>query len=452
LRPEETQRYGYNADVNAEQTSFARLHAALQSGEIAPVDAVEQHLARANSNFGRNVYIAIDRERALRDAYELTRCFAERTKPLLYGVPVSLKDCFDFAGFVTTAGTRFYAQHNAPAREDSAVAARLKEVGAVIVGKTHLHPLAYGITGENPDYGDETQPRDATLLTGGSSSGGAASVQEGSAAAAIGTDTGGSVRVPAALCGLAGYRASIDLAHERGLWRGGVHLSQAFDTLGWLFRDLSDGPLLASALFGLQIPAAAPSAVGAAGKVRIGVVSPEFVSDAEPVVMQDVAHWTERLRDAGAEFFTFDSAYWREAWDIYAPIQASEAAAIHAAATGGDYSCFEPRIAERLAWGASLAAAEVAQFRVRLAAFRAKTDALLGEFDFVMAPCAPVARLEAGADHTNARKAILSYTTPMSLAGAPVVTLPAAGGAGVQLAAARGADARLLAFASRFGS
>ena len=156
-------------------------------------------------------------------------------------------------------------------------------------------------------------------------------------------------------------------------------------------------------------------------------------------------------RDAGAEFFTFDSAWWREAWDIYAPIQASEAAKIHAAATGGDYSCFEPRIAERLAWGASLPVAEVEQFRLRFAAFRLRTDALLREFDFVMAPCSPVARLVAGADHTNARKAILSYTTPMSLAGTPVVTLPAAGGAGVQLAAARGADARLVAFAARFG-
>jgi Asp-tRNA(Asn)/Glu-tRNA(Gln) amidotransferase A subunit family amidase len=276
-------------------------------------------------------------------------------------------------------------------------------------------------------------------------------VQEGSAAAAIGTDTGGSVRVPAALCGLAGYRASIELAHERGLWHGGVHLSQAFDTLGWLFRDLRDAPLLASALFGLEIPAATASAAGASGKIRIGVVSPEFVDDAEPVVMQGLAHWTERLRDAGAEFFTFDSAYWREAWDIYAPIQASEAAAIHAAATGGDYSCFEPRIAERLAWGASLTVTEVEKFRARMAAFRVKTDALLREFDFVMAPCAPVARLVAGANHTNARKAILSYTTPMSVAGAPVVTLPAAGGAGVQLAAARGADARLVAFAAQFG-
>jgi Asp-tRNA(Asn)/Glu-tRNA(Gln) amidotransferase A subunit family amidase len=450
------QRCGYNARVNSSPTSFAQLRAALQSGEIAPLDVVEQHLARANSNSGRNVYIALDGERALRDADEVARRFAGHVKPALYGLPISLKDCFDLAGFVTTAGTRFYAQHSAPTHEDSAVAARLKEQGAVIVGKTNLHPLAYGITGENPDYGDETQPRDATLLTGGSSSGAAASVQEGSAVAGIGTDTGGSIRVPSALCGLAGFRASIELAHACGLWRGGVHLSQTFDTLGWLFRDLSDGPLLASALFGLAIPTAASDrgsvSPRSSEKIRIGVVSSDFVYDAEPLVMQGLSHWTERLREAGTEFFTFDSAYWREAWGIYAPIQASEAAAIHASATGGDYSCFEPRIAERLAWGASLPAAEVEKFRARHAAFRAKTDALLREFDFVMAPCSPVARLEAGADHTAARKAILSYTTPMSLAGAPVVTLPAVGGAGVQLAAARGADARLLAFAAGFGS
>ena len=441
--------------MNSSPTSFAQLHAALQSSDLAPVDVVEQHISRANSNSGHNVYIAIDRERALRDADELTRRFAGRAKPALYGLPISLKDCFDLARFVTTAGTRFYAQHNAPAREDSAVAARLKEQGAIIVGKTHLHPLAYGITGENPDYGDQTQPRDAKLLTGGSSSGAVASVQEGSAVAGIGTDTGGSVRVPAALCGLAGFRASIELAHACRLWRGGVHLSQAFDTLGWLFRDLRDGPLLASALFGLEIPAATPDRAAVsrrpAEKVRIGVVSPEFVDDAEPVVMKGMAHWTERLRDAGAEFFTFDSSWWREAWDIYVPIQGSEASAIHAAATRGDYSVFEPRIAERLAWGASLPPAEVEQFRSRLAAFRVRTDALLREFNFVMAPCSPVARLEAGTDHTNARKAILTYTTPMSLAGAPVITLPAAGGSGVQLAAARGADARLLEFVARFG-
>ena len=112
----------------------------------------------------------------------------------------------------------------------------------MITGKTHLHPLAYGITGENPEFGDCLQPGDDGALTGGSSSGACASVMEGSAVAAIGTDTGGSIRVPAALCGLAGYRASLG----RGDWRGAAHLAPSFDTMGWLFRDLEEAPLLGS--------------------------------------------------------------------------------------------------------------------------------------------------------------------------------------------------------------
>ncbi len=151
----------------------------------------------------------------------------------------------------TTCGSRFYAEKNGIARNDSTVAARLRQAGAVIMGKTHLHQLAYGITGENSDYGDCVQPRNAQWLTGGSSSGSAASVQEGSSVAAIGTDTGGSIRVPAALCGLAGYRSSLGLGGAQA-WEGGTHLAESFDTLGWLFRDLRDGPALAAALFGLD--------------------------------------------------------------------------------------------------------------------------------------------------------------------------------------------------------
>jgi Asp-tRNA(Asn)/Glu-tRNA(Gln) amidotransferase A subunit family amidase len=429
-----------------ETISLQVLRAALHSGSMTPRAAVEQAIARANSNAGRNVYLALDAERALRDAEQLPARFPGANKPPLYGLPVSLKDCFDLAGLVTSLGSRFYSRRNAAAIEDSSVAARLRSQGAVIVGKTHLHPLAYGITGENPDYGDSTQPCNAALLTGGSSSGGAASVQEGSAVAAIGTDTGGSVRFPAALCGLAGYRASIELAHERGLWRGGVHLADSFDTLGWLFRDLRDAPLFAAALFDLDVPATVETTV------RIGVVGREFLNDCEPVVNDCFARWQECLRALGAELVPVDSSFWEQAMEIYASIQASEAAAIHMAATGGDFSPFERTIAERLAWGASIPAAEIRQFRERHGVFREKMDILLRQHEFLIVPCAPVARLLAGADHSNSRKAILRYTTPFSLAGNPVVTLAGEGGAGVQLAAARGGDAKLLAYAARLGA
>jgi Asp-tRNA(Asn)/Glu-tRNA(Gln) amidotransferase A subunit family amidase len=426
------------------------LCAALASGELTPRAAVEQALAHANRNAGKNVYLSLDAAAALREAEALPQKFPAEPKPPLYGIPVSLKDCFDLGGFVTTCGSRFYASRNAPARDDSAVAARLRSQGAVIVGKTHMHPLAYGITGENPDYGDCTQPCDPSSLTGGSSSGAAASVQEGSAIAAIGTDTGGSIRAPASFCGLAGYRASVDLAYARELWRGGVHLAPSFDTLGWLFCDLRDAPLLARGLFDLTTPAAPtirPSATW--GHVRIACVTSDFTQDCDTIVLDGFARWQQHLRERGAHIVPFDSSFWEEATAIYAPIQAAEAAAIHWPATAGNFSHFDKSIAERLAWGTSLSARELAEFRRRHAAFRDRMDALLGEHDFLIAPCAPVARLAAGADHSDTRRAILRYTTPASLAGVPVVTLPAPSGAGVQLMAARGDDAKLLSYAAQ---
>jgi aspartyl-tRNA(Asn)/glutamyl-tRNA(Gln) amidotransferase subunit A len=372
-------------------------------------------------------------------------------KPPLFGLPVSLKDCFDLEGFRTTAGTRYYAEKNEIAREDSAVAKKMREQGAVITGKTNLHPLAYGITGENPDFGDCLQPADATLLTGGSTSGGAASVQEGSAVAAIGTDTGGSIRVPAALCGLAGYRASIGLAWECDLWRGGVHLAQSFDTLGWIFRDLRDAPLLVEGLFGLQVPretdSRAPNFQAPPNlQVKIGAIATEFLNDCDANVLAAFASCQEWLRASGADVQSFDAQYWDDALSIYAPIQAHEAAAIHARATGGDYSCFPAPINERLAWGASLSTEEVQQQRQRHAEFRNRVDELFQSFDFLILPCAPISKLEAGKDHTQTRPTILRYTTPLSLAGTPVVTLPFPGGAGIQLSAPRGQDSRLLAY------
>jgi Asp-tRNA(Asn)/Glu-tRNA(Gln) amidotransferase A subunit family amidase len=454
----------------AAASPLQQLRTALQSGAITPRAAVEQALARANSNSYHNVYLALDAERALRDADALPRRFpSAAARPLLYGLPISLKDCFDLQGFITTAGTRFYAERNPPAAKNSAVADRLQSQGAIIIGKTHMHPLAYGITGENPDYGDCTQPNNPNLLTGGSSSGAAASVQEDSAVAAIGTDTGGSIRAPAALCGLAGFRASIELAHERGLWRGAVHLSQSFDTLGWLFSDLSDAPLLGAALFDLPITAIASSV---AQKVRIGVVAAEFLHDCHPAILQAFAQWQNRLAEHGAKLVPIETAYWEEAMSIYAPIQASEAAAIHFPATKGDFSHFEPTIAERLTWGASLTPGDIQKSRQLQSDFREKTDALLRTHDFLVLPCAPRTHLAANpnvgarfsasnpsvgaglapTNHANARRAILRYTTPMSLAGTPVISLPAANGAGVQLTSARGSDAILLSYAAHLGA
>jgi Asp-tRNA(Asn)/Glu-tRNA(Gln) amidotransferase A subunit family amidase len=421
-------------------SSIAMLRQRYLSGKADPLTELDAALARANSNIGHNVYFAQDPDWARSEARNLYREDADG-KPL-WGVPVALKDCFDLAGFATSCGSAFYREALGIASTDSAVTARLRSAGAVITGKTHLHQLAYGITGENLDFGDCLQPLNPAHLTGGSSSGAAASVQEGSALAAIGTDTGGSIRVPAALCGLAGYRCSITLSTPQR-WRGGYHLAASFDTLGWLYRDLVDGPMLGHALF--DLPYATPPTLE---HLRIASPSCSFLHDCDPDVLATLHLWQSHLHSHGIALSSFDAGFWEDSTSIYAHIQASEAAALHR----GHFHHFEPIIAERLAWGESLTEAALIPFHNRLAAFRASTNALFQNCDYLLFPCAPVSSIAAGADHTQTRARILRYTTPMSLAGLPVVTLPSlspsAPKGGLQLVGPLGSDATLLALSA----
>src|ERR1700723_4040620 len=140
--------------------SVRDLREQLAAGTVSARSVAEQALARTNSNASHNVYISLDADRVSSDAAELPDRFASNPKPLLYGLPISLKDCFDLKGFPTSCGSRFYATKNGVACQDSTVAARLRAQGAIIIGKAHLHQLAYGITGQNPDYGDCLQPED----------------------------------------------------------------------------------------------------------------------------------------------------------------------------------------------------------------------------------------------------------------------------------------------------
>jgi len=172
---------------------------ALANGKIAPSELAELALLRANQNAGKNTYLWRDPQWTIEEAARVTTIPGAAGGLFgdghcnLWGVPVSVKDCFDLAGAPTSCGVKFYRDLNGIAQHDSWLVEQLRKVGAVITGKTHLHPLAYGITGENPEFGDCEQPGNSGALTGGSSSGAAASILEGSAFAAIGTDTGGSV-------------------------------------------------------------------------------------------------------------------------------------------------------------------------------------------------------------------------------------------------------------------
>jgi aspartyl-tRNA(Asn)/glutamyl-tRNA(Gln) amidotransferase subunit A len=431
-------------------TPLQQLRRSLASGELTPLDVAHDVVANANRNASHNTYLHFNAGDLLRQAESLQHRFPDpATRPPLYGIPISLKDCFDLAGTVTTSGSRFYAGHNATAINDSAMAVRLREAGCLITEKTHLHPLAYGITGENPDYGDCLQPRDPTLLTGGSSSGAAASIQEGSALVAIGTDTGGSIRVPAALCGLAGFRASHFIAAPRGawpeVWDGAYHLAASFDTPGFLLRDVRDTPLVARILFGTALE-------NLPENLRIGFIAGTSLEACQTDVLSAYDLFRKHLQ-ASPRITTshVDMPMWTEASEIFMGIQAHEAAAIHR----GHFDQFEPSIAQRLRWGESLHDNDVNALRLRHRNFTASMNNLFSEVDLLVHPCAPVSSLPATADHSGTRAAILRYTSPFSLTGYPVLSLPGESiggsrGTGIQIAAPSGRDALVLAFAAQF--
>lgn len=418
------------------------LRSALANKLIVPTRLAEAALDHSNQNPGQNTYLWQDPSWT-RDEAARAEAMPSGTgggfgdgRDTLWGLPVSVKDCFDLAGWPTSCGTKFYRDRDGMAERDSWVVERLRAAGAVITGKTHLHPLAYGITGENPEFGDCLQPGNARALTGGSSSGACASVMEGSAVAAIGTDTGGSIRVPAALCGLAGYRASLG----RGNWRGGAHLAASFDTLGWLFADLEEAPLLGG-FFAEREP------VHIRACEHFAIVGEGFLHDCEQEIWDSYRQTIRGLESLGLQSTEIDVGWWSEAQEIFAPIQAWEAAGYHR----GNFSAFEAAIRERLEWGARITLDEIATLRGRHEDFKARMDALFAEHELVMLPAAPIARLAAGADHSNTRKRLLRYTAPFSLAGVPAVTIPCDPG-GMQLAAGREQDEALLQLAALVGA
>ncbi|MFP5248937.1 MAG: amidase [Acidobacteriota bacterium] len=431
--------------MTVEPWTLAHLRRALAAETTTPTELAEMALARSSTSPSRNTYLWQDAEWTRAEARRVEAMprgeggpFGDGRNPL-WGVPVSVKDIFDLAGTPTSCGIKFYRELNGAAAHDSWLVEQLRTRGAVLIGKTHLHAAAYGITGENPEFGDCIQPGTSDALTGGSSSGAVASVMEGSAVVGIGTDTGGSVRVPAALSGLAGYRAS----HGRGNWRGGAHTAETFDTMGWLFRDLEDAPLLAE-------PFAARDASSIPQLTHFAYVGEEFLHDCEPEIVSSFREAIRELEALGLAGQKIETDWWADSIATFAPIQASEAARYHE----GHYGQFEPAIRERLEWGASLSAAAVAALRGRHAEFRARMDELFAMHELVMFPASPVAKLAAGAGHSGVgdatRKRLLRYTTPFSLAGSPAVTVPCSRG-GMQLSVARENDEALLQLAAQIG-
>ena len=406
---------------------------------------------------GRTTFTELFPGQAMAAAEAADRLRAAGVDPgALGGIPVSVKDLFDVAGLPTRAGAARVRAAVPPAGADAAAVARLRRAGAAIVGKTNMTEFAYSGLGLNPHYGTPRNPYDRKTgrIPGGSSSGAAVSVTDGMAAAAIGTDTGGSVRIPAALCGLAGFKPTARRVPRDGCFP----LSDSFDSIGPIALDVSDCALLDAILAGEDPVVPVPRS--AAG-LRFLAPSNVVFDRVDHHVAAAFERAVDRLARAGAHVDRSPLPLLdRYAAEGRAGRQlAAEAFWLHRAELAAFPERFDPRVSGRMLAGESVSAAEYIERLRWRAGFIADFRAAFAGYDAVVWPTVAVvapllAELAFDDDaYADANLLVLRNTTIVNVADGCALTVPmhdpGEPPAGFQLAAPSGHDRRLLACGSR---
>ncbi|HUB95536.1 MAG TPA: amidase [Stellaceae bacterium] len=357
------------------------LAAALASGRTTSRALVEEALARVHD---RATFIALNaRAREAADAQDALRRAGYVASPLA-GLPVSIKDLFDVAGERTLAGSK--ALDDAPlAERDAVVVARLKAAGAVLVGRTNMTEFAYSGVGINPHHGTPGNPYDRSRVPGGSSSGAGVSAKDGSSVVAIGTDTGGSVRIPAALCGLVGFKptqARVPLA-------GAFPLSGTLDSIGPLARTVSCCAIADAVLAGQ--PPVLPPAVPVGG-LRLAIPRTIMLDGMDDAVARAFAGATTALARAGAHIADIPLAEFVDYATINATggFSAAEAFTWHRTLMERRGRDYDPRVRVRIERGRSMTAADYVTLLADRRDFIAKIDARTDGFDALICPTVPI--------------------------------------------------------------
>lgn len=430
----------------------AALVAAYRAGDLDPVDVTEAYLERLTVG---PVYRLVTRERARVQARAASRRFAAGVDAgPLDGVPVALKDLIDTAGDVTGACSPPLME-GAPAVADAPVAARLDAAGAVFLGKTTMTELAFSGLGINPHVGTPPNAVDPSRVPGGSSSGSAVAVATGLAAVAVGSDTGGSVRIPASFNGLVGLKTSDGWIPTDGT----VVLSSTLDTLGPIARDVADAWLLTQALAG-ERPAPLPVVpdrwrLFAPTTVLWEALDPGVAAACERVLARLEALGHDVVRGSAPDLAELDGLYAR-----YGSFAAHEAYARHGAMLRDHGARVDPRVANRVMAVAGRPVSDYQALRAEHARLRTAFWEAATPFDAVVMPTVRVgppalAPLLADDDaYVRANLEVLRATTLGNLLGGPVATVPVGVDGdglpvGFGIATPPGTDARTLAYAAR---
>lgn len=340
--------------------------------------------------------------------------------PPLAGVPFAAKDLFDAAGLPTFAGSVFLPEVRPDPAADGAFIRDVRAAGAALAAKAHLHEFAYGITGENPHYGDCELPGHPGRTTGGSSSGSALLVKAGIVPLALGTDTGGSIRVPSAFCGLYGFR----LTPLHPWIADGFPLAESFDTPGFFTANATD---LRATLDALVPETAVPSTstynLNRAGRALRGAYL--ALPGVDPALATACASAAARLADPlpasiAAELLPL----FAPAAELYAILGGAETRVIHAPFYAHYRDRYDANVRARIDRALTLTDAEIARAQANRDAITAAWAALFRDYDYIVLPGSPCPAITKAECTIEMRSRILSLTVPASMASLPVLALP----------------------------
>ena len=409
-------------------SSITDLAPRLASGEVRSVEVTRACLdAIARRNGDLNAFISVFGDVALAQASAADAdLLAGRCRGPLHGVPISLKDLIDVAGVPTTAASR--VRVDAVARRDAPIVTRLRKAGAIIIGKCNLHEFAFGTTSEESAYGPTRHPLDAARSPGGSSGGSAVSVATGMAFASIGTDTGGSIRIPAAACGAVGLKPTFAEFPCDGI----VPLSRSLDHAGPIARTVGDVRIVYAALRGstLAVQAAAPVPLPPAS-LRLGLLEPYFMDAMDEEVRARFADALDRLRSGGVRIGEVSVPHAADTPAVYLHIQLPEASAYHASALGRQPQDYQPGVRLRLELGRYVLAEDYVRAQRGREVLRCEVDAALGGHHAIVLPTLSIpaprfgtATAMVGATAEPVRALMLRETQLFNLTGHPAISIP----------------------------
>jgi aspartyl-tRNA(Asn)/glutamyl-tRNA(Gln) amidotransferase subunit A len=422
-----TPQVSWRADkrMPVESRTIAQLARALRTQETTSEELTERCLAEiADKNPTLNAFIVVLADEALAEARAADREIAAgRYRGTLHGVPISLKDLLDVRGTPTTAASKVRAGHIA--KEDAPSVAHLREAGAVFVGKCNLHEFAFGTTNEDSAFGPARNPIDVTRSPGGSSGGSAIAVATGMSFASIGTDTGGSIRIPAAACGVVGLKPGYGEVSTHGV----VPLSRTMDHVGPLCRSVEDSAILYDVLRGA--PAAhVPKPRDLAG-IRIGIPRQYFLAVLDPQVASVFQSACEGLRGAGAVLEDVTIPHANDIAPIYLHIVLAEAAAYHAKTLDSRPDDYTPNVRLRLEMGRYILAEDYVRALSGREVLRQEVNAALAGHDALFLPAlaipAPklgVPTVTIGSTEEPVRNITLRLTQLFNLTRHPALAVP----------------------------